>query len=96
MTIDEYLEEERQRGNIITGGGFVHYFPSPSEIANLTWNRPESENQLTESEQLAIDAEDDGTVRGERKAEQKRQKEEKWARYTDTHRKGEGNTVNRG
>ncbi|KAI5451919.1 Type 2A phosphatase-associated protein 42 [Naganishia albida] len=78
MTIDEYLEEERQRGNIITGGG------------------PESENQLTESEQLAIDAEDDGTVRGERKAEQKRLKDEKWARYTDTHRKGEGNTLNRG
>lgn len=23
MTIDEYLEEERQRGNIITGGGYV-------------------------------------------------------------------------
>ncbi|KAJ9099584.1 hypothetical protein QFC20_005650 [Naganishia adeliensis] len=78
MTIDEYLEEERQRGNIITGGG------------------PESENQLTESEQLAIDAEDDGTIAGELKSEQKRQKEEKWARYTDTHRKGEGNTVNRG
>lgn len=51
---------------------------------------------MTESEQLAIDAEDDGTVRGERKAEQKRLKDEKWARYTDTHRKGEGNTLNRG
>lgn len=59
-------------------------------------DRPESENQLTESEQLAIDAEDDGTMAGELKSEQKRQKEEKWARYTDTHRKGEGNTVNRG
>ncbi|KAJ9107828.1 hypothetical protein QFC19_002734 [Naganishia cerealis] len=78
MTIDEYLEEERARGNIITGGG------------------PESENQLTESEQLALDAEDDGTVAAELKSEQKRLKDEKWARYTDTHRKGEGNTINRG
>ncbi|KAJ9128362.1 hypothetical protein QFC24_000655 [Naganishia onofrii] len=78
MTIDEYLEEERARGNIITGGG------------------PESENQLTASEQLALDAEDDGTMDAELKSEQKRQKDEKWARYTDTHRKGEGNTLNRG
>ncbi|GHJ85265.1 hypothetical protein NliqN6_1667 [Naganishia liquefaciens] len=78
MTIDEYLEEERQRGNIITGGG------------------PQQDSQLTESEQLALDAEDDGTLAGESKAEQKRLKDEKWARYTDTHRKGEGNTLNRG
>jgi immunoglobulin-binding protein 1 len=62
----------------------------------LDTRSPESENQLTASEQLALDAEDDGTVDAELKSEQKRQKDEKWARYTDTHRKGEGNTINRG
>jgi len=78
MTIDEYLEEEQRRGNILTGGG------------------PQSLEQPTTSEQLAMDSEMDGTLFGEDKAEQKRQKDEKWARYADTHRKGEGNTMNRG
>jgi len=78
MTIDEYLEEERRRGNILSGGG------------------PQSLEQPTTSEQLAIDSEMDGAVFGEEKSEQKRQKDEKWASFTDTHRKGEGNTMNRG
>ncbi|EJD53163.1 hypothetical protein AURDEDRAFT_81407 [Auricularia subglabra TFB-10046 SS5] len=78
MTIDEYLEEEQRRGNIISGGG------------------PASLEQPTTSEQLAMDSEMDGTLFGEEKSEEKRQKDENWARYTDTHRKGEGNTMNRG
>ncbi|EPQ57884.1 TAP42-like protein [Gloeophyllum trabeum ATCC 11539] len=78
MTVDEYLEIERQRGNVITGGG------------------PQSAEKLTTSEQLALDAEMDGTVFGEQKVEEKRQKDEKWAQYTDTHPKGAGNTMNRG
>ncbi|TBU35609.1 serine/threonine protein phosphatase PP2A-associated protein [Dichomitus squalens] len=78
MTIDEYLEVERQRGNIISGGG------------------PASEAKPTSKEQLAIDAEQDGTVFGEEKAEEKRQKDESWAQYTDTHPRGAGNTMNRG
>jgi len=51
---------------------------------------------LTESELLAIAAEQDGSVQGELKAEEKRRKDEEWARYTDEHKKGEGNTMNRG
>ncbi|KZS88341.1 hypothetical protein SISNIDRAFT_459798, partial [Sistotremastrum niveocremeum HHB9708] len=78
MSIDEYLEEEKRRGNIISGGG------------------PQSEAALTTSEQLALDAEMDGTLEGEEKSEEKRLEDERWARYTDTHRKGEGNTMNRG
>lgn len=78
MSIDQYLDIERQRGKFISGGG------------------PQSENQPTSSEQLAIDSEMDGTTFGEEKAEEKRQKDETWARYTDSHRKGEGNTMNRG
>ncbi|KAF9564378.1 serine/threonine protein phosphatase PP2A-associated protein [Agrocybe pediades] len=78
MSIDEYLEIERQRGNIITGGG------------------PASQEAPTSSEQLAIDSEMDGTVEGELKAEQKRQKDENWARYTDENPRGAGNTMNRG
>lgn len=67
-------------------------------ILRLTmfWRRPQSESQPTTSEQLALDSEMDGTAFGEEKAEQKRQKDENWARYTDTHAKGTGNTMNRG
>ncbi|KAI9065400.1 serine/threonine protein phosphatase PP2A-associated protein [Trametes sanguinea] len=78
MSVEEYLELEKQRGNIITGGG------------------PASENKPTSKEQLAIDAEQDGTIFGEEKAEEKRQRDESWAQYTDTHPKGAGNTMNRG
>ncbi|ORY26902.1 TAP42-like protein [Naematelia encephala] len=36
MTIDEYLEEERRRGNIITGGGQASYdAPTESELLEL-------------------------------------------------------------
>jgi len=78
MSIDDYLEVERQRGNIISGGG------------------PQSETQLTTKEQLTLDSEQDGTVFGEDKAEEKRQQDEKWAQYTDSHPRGAGNTLNRG
>ncbi|KAK0196789.1 TAP42-like protein [Armillaria mellea] len=78
MTIDQYLEVERQRGNILSGGGVG------------------SENTPTSSEQLAIDAEMDGTVEGEAKAEEKRLKDENWAGFTDENPRGAGNTMNRG
>jgi len=38
----------------------------------------------------------DGTFEGELKEEMKRQKDEKWARYTDENPRGAGNTMNRG
>ena len=41
-------------------------------------------------------AEMDGTLEGEEKAEEKRHEDERWARYTDTHPRGSGNTMNRG
>ncbi|KAK0484004.1 TAP42-like protein [Armillaria novae-zelandiae] len=78
MTIDQYLEVERQRGNILSGGGLG------------------SENVPTSSEQLAIDAEMDGTVEGEVKAQEKRLKDENWAVFTDENPRGAGNTMNRG
>jgi hypothetical protein len=78
MSIDEYLEIERQRGGIISGGG------------------PQSESKPTSTEQLALDSEMDGTVFGEMNAEEKRQKDEEWAQYKDTHPRGAGNTMNRG
>lgn len=59
-------------------------------------DRPASEAKPTTSEQLQLDSEMDGTAFGEEKAEEKRQKDENWARYTDTHPKGAGNTMNRG
>ncbi len=59
-------------------------------------NRPAQDAQLTTSELLALAAEEDGTRLGAQKSEEKRQKEEKWAMYTDEHKKGEGNTMNRG
>lgn len=78
MTVDEYLEIEGQRGNIITGGG------------------PQSESKPTTSEQLQLDSEMEGTAFSEQKTEEKRQKDEKWAQYTDTHPRGAGNIMNRG
>ena len=60
------------------------------------FHRPQSEQALTTSETLALDAENDGTIFGEEKQEEKRQKDESWARYTDTHPKGAGNMMNRG
>jgi immunoglobulin-binding protein 1 len=50
----------------------------------------------TSSEQLALDAEMDGMVSGEEKAEEKRLKDENWARFTDGNPRGQGNTMNRG
>jgi immunoglobulin-binding protein 1 len=58
--------------------------------------RPASETAPTSSEQLAFDAEMDGTAEGEAKEEMKRQKDENWARFTDENPKGAGNTMNRG
>ncbi|KAH9066366.1 TAP42-like protein [Lactarius vividus] len=78
MSIDEYLEIERQRGNILTGGG------------------PQSAAKPTSSEQLAIDAEQEGTAFGDAKSEEKRRKDEEWARFTDDNPRGAGNTMNRG
>ena len=58
--------------------------------------RPKSEEKLTTSEQLQLDSEMDGTAFAEEREEEKRQKDENWARYTDTHPRGAGNTMNRG
>jgi len=38
----------------------------------------------------------DGTAEGARKADEKRQKDENWAIYTDENPRGAGNTMNRG
>ncbi|TRM59337.1 TAP42-like protein [Schizophyllum amplum] len=61
MTVDEYLQIEQERGNILSGGGKA------------------SESALTESEQLALDAEMDGSADAERREEEKRLKDENWA-----------------
>ncbi|PFH54178.1 hypothetical protein AMATHDRAFT_52988 [Amanita thiersii Skay4041] len=78
MTIDEYLAIERQRGNILTGGGRA------------------STEAPTSKEKLEIAAEMEGTREGEEMAEEKRQKDEQWAQYTDENPRGAGNTMNRG
>ncbi|KAH9980970.1 TAP42-like protein [Lactifluus volemus] len=80
MSIDEYLEIEQQRGNIITGEGK----PTPHSA------------KPTSSEQLTMDAEQDGTIFGDAKSEEKRRKDEEWARFTDANPRGAGNTMNRG
>ena len=62
----------------------------------ITGGGQASADAPTESELLALAAEDDGTMEGEEKGEQKRQKDEKWAQYTDANKRGAGNTMNRG
>jgi hypothetical protein len=64
-------------------------------ILNVVYS-PASQSAPTSSEQLAIDAEMDGTADGELKAEEKRKKDESWAKYTDENPRGAGNTMNRG
>lgn len=78
MTIDEYLEEERRRGNIIDGGG-------PAQAA-----------QATPKEQRAERAEMDGTREAEEAEEEARQEAMHWDEFRDSHRRGEGNRMNRG
>lgn len=62
----------------------------------LWLHSPASETAPTTSEQLALDAEMDGTLDGEEKSETKRLKDENWARFTDENPRGAGNTMNRG
>ena len=65
----------------------------------MTWSRnyrAQSAAEPTSSEQLALDAEMEGTALGEEKAEEKRLKDENWARFTDANPRGQGNTMNRG
>jgi immunoglobulin-binding protein 1 len=70
------------------------YLKCCQEVADHS--RQASYDAPTESELLELAAEEDGTVLGEQKVEQKRQKEEKWATFTDSNKKGAGNTMNRG
>jgi hypothetical protein len=56
----------------------------------------QSATQPGSSEQLALDAEMDGTILGDEMAEEKRSKDENWARFTDENPRGQGNTMNRG
>jgi immunoglobulin-binding protein 1 len=55
-----------------------------------------SEEAPTSSEQLAMDAEQNGTTFGEMREEERRQKDEKWAQFADANPRGAGNTMNRG
>lgn len=71
-----------------------HYFII--ETPSIYLRSPQSEEQLTSSEQLAIDSEMEGTVFGEMKSEEKRQKDEQWAQFKDANPRGAGNTMNRG
>lgn len=72
------------------------FLSSFCRAVDLWFTSPASEAAPTSSEQLALDAEMDGTLQSEEKAEQKRLKDEKWAKYTDDNPKGAGNTMNRG
>lgn len=65
-------------------------------ISNCTSLSAASQNAPTSSEQLQMDSEQDGTIFGEQKSEEKRKKDEEWAVFTDKNPKGSGNTMNRG
>ncbi|KAF8599070.1 hypothetical protein BDV93DRAFT_477909 [Ceratobasidium sp. AG-I] len=62
----------------------------------ITGGGKASQEAPTSSEQLTVDSEQDGTVFGDEKTEEKRIKDEEWAAYTDANPKGMGNTMNRG
>jgi immunoglobulin-binding protein 1 len=96
MSVDELLEVEKMRGKFLSGGGYVNVLLQAAQVLIKGVHRPASESEPTSKEQLAMDAEMDGTAEGEFKAEEKRQQDEKWAQFTDANPKGAGNTMNRG
>lgn len=59
-------------------------------------NSAQSAEQPTTNELLQLAEEQDGTRESEVKGEEKRLKDENWARFTEENRKGAGNTMNRG
>lgn len=80
MSIDEYLEEEQRRGNIISGGGQASAdAPTSSEVLALR-----SQGYLV------------GTREAEEADEEQRRKAIDWDEFEDNNPKGMGNTMNRG
>ncbi len=74
-----------------------HSYPAATiESPNMQWNRQASYDAPTTSELLELAAENDGTREAEEKEDEKRQKEENWAVYTEANPRGAGNTMNRG
>jgi len=96
MSIDEFLDEEERRGNIITGGGWV---PSPSSPLHLLADallRPEGAARATPREARALRMENDGTREADEAEEEARQEAMQWDTFKEHNRRGEGNTMNRG
>src|SRR5258708_28680877 len=93
---------KRPNEGILSLGEGKWYHSSDYYVSKITLHvriciyRPASREKLTTSEQLQIDSEQDGTIVGEEKSEEKRIKDEEWALYTEEHPKGSGNTMNRG
>ena len=58
--------------------------------------RSTSKNSETAAERLRVASERDGMFEAEEKAEEKRQEDERWARFKDENPRGAGNTMNRG
>jgi hypothetical protein len=63
--------------------------------ASLDVNRQASEDAPTSSEILQLASEQDGTRSATMADDQKREKDENWARFTEENAKGAGNTMNR-
>ncbi|KAI9618530.1 hypothetical protein H4Q26_012351 [Puccinia striiformis f. sp. tritici PST-130] len=61
----------------------------------LSGGGPDQHNKLTPGERDKLEAEEDN-LKGDSKAEELRLKAVQWNLFTDDHRKGEGNMLNRG
>jgi hypothetical protein len=61
----------------------------------LSGGGPDQASQETPSQRAQIDAEEDD-LKGELKAEELRKKAVEWNEFTNSHRRGEGNMMNRG
>jgi hypothetical protein len=79
MSIDEYLDMEYERGNVLKGGGA----------------RNAEEAKLEGDEKRAWEEEEDNAGGYERE-EAALEKKRGWDDYKDTHKKGDGNRMNRG
>lgn len=74
--------------------GFFHRFFA-ADLVNSD-DRAASGEALTEDEELALRMQYDGTIDADRAETDRIRKQEFWALYSEDHRRGAGNTMNRG
>jgi immunoglobulin-binding protein 1 len=85
MSIDEYLEEEMRRGNMISGGGYVCIHLLPHHTSTHPTPRSEESGRITEIDEDDEEAADAATF-----------KARDWDEFLDANPRGSGNRIGKG